>query len=250
MVFIPEGETDPDCNDPQRRNDPGCAVIGTFGWGETTALTIGLGGSTPVFQSAGPAATTHPGRLKFGVTLDYNWYHGFSSVVGDQPDIQTFSGDDTPFGGGVFVEVSPRANAPYFIGTALRYNRHRVSQTYGSNNPLIPGSVTGSVDAFFVDVYGGVSIPMRNTTVNLLGGGVISYDVFDFTSSWDGGSEEDTRTHTGFMGRFGGNVATPLTGSTCAILGADYTTAFQSGDADAHGRAYAGVSLHGMRFGF
>jgi hypothetical protein len=240
VVLVPAGEVDPDCQDPQRRNDPDCRVVGYLTWGQTAAVTLSLGGAVPTMTSTAPAAVTTPGKLRLGVTLDVNWYHGFSSVVGDQPDIQTATGDDTPIGGGAFLEWQPTPR-PWYVGLGVRYNRHAVTQTFASGNPLIPTATSGRVSALFVDSYAGVQLPWKNTTITFAGGATLSYDHLDLTSEYGSVSRTENRTHTGFKANFGTGLVLPLSGGFSARFGLDYTTAFQGGDADAHLRFGGGL---------
>lgn len=241
VVLVPQGQTDPDCNDPQRRNDPDCRLVGWFNWGQTAAVTLTLGGAAPVFSTGGAVTAGQPGGVTVGVTGDFNWYHSWTDVVGNQPGITGSTGQKTPFGGGAFVQYSPGFGSRWTVGAGVRYNSQTFGQTFSGSNPLLPTRTSGTVDAWFFDAYGGFVIPMRTVTINLVGGGTFAYDVAEFLSHYGDLAQEERRTHTGFMSRFGAVAEFPVSGPLGFVGGVDYTTGFRGGDADAHARISAGL---------
>ena len=250
VVLVPEGEKDPDCADSQQRSNDPCIPLGFWIGGQASAVTLNFtGAGTPTFETfetGTPGLPKRPyfvpGSIKFGLTFDMNYFHGFEKTLGDQPDIVDFSGENGNFGGGAFIEYQLPIRHSISFGLSAHYGVQDFEQTYNSSNPLVPQRVEGKVGGFFARTYGTYWTTYGPLNVGGRAGLSWTRDKLDLSSYYTLDQlREDTRSLTGFKATFGIAGDFHLMRGIHGRVAGDYITSFKGNDADAHVKGSVGV---------
>jgi hypothetical protein len=182
-----------------------------------------------------------PGKFRLGLGVDWNYFPSFSSTVGDQPNIKTFSGDNSKAGFGGFLEYQPVLRQPLLFGVGAHYTELRYKQAFNVIDPSLPDRVRGTVHGANLNLYAGYAVAEGAVGLKGFFGLMWAFDHSCYRSYYGPTRIEDTRNLLGLKANIGGALDFPVFRGFDGRLNLNLTTPFRR-DADTELQIGLGVT--------
>lgn len=238
VILAPPGEDDP-CADEEAEagEECGCEKIGFFIWGDGP-VTIDVGTGTVTQTQPGGAmanGTDHSfADLQIGAMFDYSSFYQLEDTVCGRPGVVSCETDNGVPGVGGYLDYRfGRSN----FGLSLEAHYAKLD----AESTTEDGARTSfDVNSWQFQAAGVYNVPIRpRFGWYVRSGYAVMYNDGDATRN----SDSESRSETGSRWLLGSGFHWPMGERWCARTGIDWTTGFDSDDADTNARFSFAVGL-------
>ena len=239
VILAPPGEDDPCADDEaEAGEDCGCERIGAFIWGDgPVTIDVGTGTVTqgePGGAGLAPREDHSFADLQIGAMFDWSSFYQLEDTVCGRPGVVSCDTDNGVPGVGGYLDYRfGRSN----FGLSLEAHYAKLD----AESTTEGGGVTSfDVNSWQFQTAGVYNVPIRpRFGWYMRSGYAVMYNEGDAESD----SESESRSETGSRWLLGSGFHWPIGERWCARTGADWTTGFDSDDADTNLRWSFAVGL-------
>jgi len=231
IILVREGDDDP-CTDEEAQagEDCGCDKLGLIIWGDgPVTIDVGTGTvtQTPAGEAAPPREDHSFADLQIGAMFDYSSFYQLEDTVCGRPGVVDCDTDNGVPGIGGYLDY--RFGSSNF-GLSLEAHYAKLD----AESTTEDGGVTSfDVNSWQFQGAGVYNVPLSpRAGWYIRSGYAVMYNEGDAAAD----SQSESRSETGSRWLLGSGFHWPIGEKWCARTGVDWTTGFDSDDADTNAR--------------